>query len=572
MQPVDFTTLVAACRDLQQQWIPARLEQVYQRDRHTIALALRTLKQRGWLTISWHPQAARICLGEAPPRTPDTFTFSEQLRHQLNGFALTALELAAPWERVVDLQFAQRPGESPAWHLYIEIIGKYSNVILTDAKKQIVTVGHQVTAAQSSIRTVETGQPYQLPPALTATAPSRTESQSRWQERISLIPGTLQRQLLQNYRGLSPAVARSLIAKANLTSEQVTGSLTNADWQRLFSAWQEWLKLLEAGEFQPAWTKTGYTVLGWDAQESVTSVQLLLEHYYGDRLNQQEFQQLREQLGQKIRNCLNKLHIKAANFQQRLRESDNADESRQQADLLMAYLQQAKPGMTEISLPDFETAVPVTIPLNPEKSAVQNAQALYKRHQKLKRSRTAIEPLLQEVSDEIAYLEQVEASISQIENYNYSADLQALREIREELRIQGYLKLPSYPSRNQETEFQPHRYHTPSGFEVWVGRNNRQNDQLTFRLASDHDLWFHVQENAGSHVLLRLPAGTVPETADLQCAADWAAYYSRARQGDHVPVVCVEPKYVYKPKGAKPGMVVYKRERLLWGRPPAATV
>lgn len=569
MQPVDFTTLAAACSELQKQWIPARIEQVYQRDRHTIALSLRTLKQRGWLTISWHPQAARICLGEAPPRTPDTFTFSEQLRHQLNGYALTALELVAPWERVVDLQFAQRPGESPAWHLYVEIIGKYSNAILTDAKNQIVTVAHQVTAAQSSIRTVETGQPYQLPPTLTAAAPSLQESQQRWQERLSLIPGSLQRQLLQNYRGLSPAVVRSLIGKANLAPEPVTESLTDSDWQRLFSCWQEWLKLLESGEFRPGWTAAGYTVLGWEVAESAPSVQVLLERYYCDRLNQQEFQQLRQQLCQKVGNLSKKLHLKADNFQQRLQDSDRADESRQQADLLMAYLQEVKPGMTGISLPDFQTTEPVTIPLNPEKNAVQNAQALYKRHQKLKRSRAAIEPLLQEVCAEIAYLEQVEASLSQLDNCQSPADLQALAEIREELTVQGYLKPQNYPSRSPEAEFQPHRYRTPSGFEVWVGRNNRQNDQLTFRIASENDLWFHVQENAGSHVLLRLPAGAILETADLQCAADWAAYYSRARQSDCVPVIYTEPKYVYKPKGAKPGMVVYKRERLLWGRPQA---
>lgn len=570
MQPVDFTTLAATCSELQKQWIPARIEQVYQRDRHTIALSLRTLKQRGWLAISWHPQAARICLGEPPPRTPDTFTFSEQLRHQLNGYALTALELVAPWERVVDLQFAQRPNESPTWHLYVEIMGKYSNVILADAKNQIVTVAHQVTAAQSSIRTVETGQPYQLPPPLTAAAPSLEESQQRWQERLSLIPSSLQRQLLQNYRGLSPVVARSLIGKAKLFPEQNTKSLTDSEWQRLFSAWLEWLKLLKSGEFRPGWTAEGYTVLGWEVIEPAPSVQVLLERYYRDRLNQQKFQQLQQQLRQKVDNYLTKLHLKADNFQQRLQESARADESRQQADLLMAYLQEVKLGMTEIYLPDFETGAPLAIPLNPEKSAVQNAQSLYKRHQKLKRSRAAIEPLLQEVCAEIAYLEQVESSLSQLESYQSPADLSALAEIREELMSQGYLKVQTYPSRSQPAEFQPHRYRTPSGFELWVGRNNRQNDQLTFRTASENDLWFHVQESAGSHVLLRLPAGAVPDAADLQRAADLAAYYSRARQSECVPVVCVKPKYVYKPKGAKPGMVVYKRERLLWGRPRAA--
>ena len=109
MQSVDVTTLTAICHDLQSHWLPAKVEQVYQKDPYTISIALRTLKKRSWLTISWHPQAARLCIGDPPPRTPDTFTFSDQLRHQLNGFALVNLKMISPWERVVNLQFAKRP-------------------------------------------------------------------------------------------------------------------------------------------------------------------------------------------------------------------------------------------------------------------------------------------------------------------------------------------------------------------------------------------------------------------------------------------------------------------------------
>jgi len=123
MQQVDFTTLTAACAELQAGWIPGRLEKVYQRDRYTIALCLRTLQGRGWLTLAWHPQAARICLADPPPRLPDTFTFSDQLRHQLNGLALVGIQFIAPWERVLDLQFARRPGDPILWHLYVEIMG-----------------------------------------------------------------------------------------------------------------------------------------------------------------------------------------------------------------------------------------------------------------------------------------------------------------------------------------------------------------------------------------------------------------------------------------------------------------
>ena len=211
MQPVDFTTLTAACSEISAEWIPARIEQVYQRDRYTILLGLRTLKQRGWLEICWHPQAAHLCIGNPPPRTPDTFTFSQQLIHQLNNLALVSCAGVTAWERVVDLQFARRPGEPALWHLYVEVMGKYSNVILTDSANQIITAAHQVSFQQSSVRPIQTGQPYELPPALTNAVPSLSESQARWQERVSLIPGALKRCLLKNYRGLSPNLVQSMV-------------------------------------------------------------------------------------------------------------------------------------------------------------------------------------------------------------------------------------------------------------------------------------------------------------------------------------------------------------------------
>jgi predicted ribosome quality control (RQC) complex YloA/Tae2 family protein len=570
VQPVDFTTFTAACTELQTDWLPARVEQVYQCDRHTIALGLRTLDQRAWLTLSWHPNAARICLGDAPPRTPDTFTFSQQLRHQFSGLALVAIEPVALWERVADLQFAQRPGDPVLWHLYVEIMGKYSNVILTNSSNLVVTAAHQVNSQQSSVRTIQTGQPYELPPALTDAMPTLDESQSRWQERIALIPGPLQRTLLKTYRGLSSALLRSMLSAAQLDPNQSTDSLSAEDWQRLFVRWQDWLQALERKQFQPGWLADGsYTVMGWEAVKPQKSVQVLLNRYYSDQLNQQEFAQLRHQLSQKLGSLLKKLYVKAQDFRSRLAQSEEADRYRQQADLLMAYLHEWQPGMTQIVLPDFATGDPVKIALNPEKNAVQNAQALYKRHQKLKRSRTALEPLLAEVQAEINYLEQVEVAIEQLGSYAQADDLASLSEIRDELIHQSYLADREQRYRQtgatQTTHFL--HYQTPSGFDVLIGRNNRQNDHLTFRVAGDYDLWFHTQEIPGSHVLLRLDAGTVPDEPDLQFTANLAAYYSRARQSDQVPVIYTEPKQVFKPKGAKPGIAIYKQERVIWGQP-----
>jgi predicted ribosome quality control (RQC) complex YloA/Tae2 family protein len=569
VQTFDFTTLTAVCSDIRAHWLPSRIEQVYQRNNHTIAIALRTLKGRDWLEISWHPQAARLHIGDPPPRTPDTFTFSQQLLHQLGGLALVSIQIIAPWERVVDLQFARRPGEVALYHLYVEIMGKYSNVILTDASNQIITVAHQVSQQKSSVRPLLTGQPYETPPSLTAFLPSLSESQQHWQSRVSLVPGLVKRQLLKTYRGVSPALVQSMLLVSGIDPESSTDTLTSDEWKRLFHHWQEWLQRLEKETYEPAWTVEGYTVLGWGSVKLASDVEELLTSYYTDQINQQTFSQLRNQLSQKLNNFLEKLRLKAATFEQRLQQSEQADEYREKADLLMAYLHEWQVGMTEIALPDFETGELVKITLQPDKNAVQNAQNLYKQHQKLKRARTALQPLLADVNAEIEYLEQVEEAISQIENYETPEDLQALEEIREELIQQKYLEDSEYRRRSStdtaSTNFS--RYSTPSGFEVLIGRNNRQNDQLTFRIANDYDLWFHAQEIPGSHVLLRLEPGGVPEEADLQYTANLAAYYSRGRQSDQVPVVYTQPKHVYKPKGAKPGIAIYKQETIIWGQP-----
>lgn len=568
MQTFDYTTLSAVCSDIRANWLPSRLEQVYQRDRYTIAIALRTLEGRDWLEISWHPQAARIHIGSPPPRLPDTFTFSQQLVHQLGGLALVKIETVAPWERAIDLQFARRPGEQALYHLYVEIMGKYSNVILTDAKNIIITAGRQINEQKSSVRPILTGDVYEPPPKLTAAIPSLEESQQDWYERVSLIPGAIKRQLTKNYRGVSPALVQSMLLAANLSTESTTDKLTSKEWDLLFKQWHTWLKALQAEKFQPGWTETGYTVLGWGVVEKANSIQELLNRYYTDKLNQQIFSQLRHQLIQKLSNILGKLRSKAETFEKRLQQSEQSDEYRTQADLLMAYLQEWQPGMEEITLSDFETNKPVKIKLQPDKNAVQNAQKLYKQHQKLKRARTAVEPLLAEVNAEIEYLEQVESAISQIDNYLESEDLEALEEIREELISQKYLEDSEYRRRSSNdvtTNFSRHQ--TPNGFEVIIGRNNRQNDQLTFKVANDYDLWFHAQEIPGSHVLLRLEPGAVAEENDLQFTANLAAYYSRARQSEQVPVIYTEPKHVYKPKGAKPGIAIYKQETIIWGKP-----
>lgn len=566
MQSVDYSTLVAICDSLNNTYIPSRLEQVYQIDRHTISLCLRSLHQKAWLTISWHPQAARICIGNPPPRGKDTFTFSEQLRHLINGYALIGVKIVADWERVIDFQFAKRPNEEPLHHLYVEIMGKYSNVILTSADNQIITVAKQVTADKSSLRTVETSQLYQLPPALTGETPKLTESLEKWQDKISLIPGRIDKQLIKVYRGVSPIVAQDLLRQSQILVDKSNQELTQEEWKILYKNWQNWIQVIENKTFNFKETNKGYTVLANNSENQ--DLHKILNNYYNKQIYQENFNQLKQQLYQKIKTILTKLLTKRDKYQEKLNDSDNCEVYSNKADLLMAHLHLWQSGMKEIILNDFTTNEPIKITLAPDKNMIQNAQSLYKQNQKLKRAKLAVQPLLEDVQSEVNYLQQITTILSQLD-YQEAEDFITLQEIKAELISQKYIEDSQYRGNNIVEESHPRKYQTPSGYEVLIGRNNRQNDILTFRTATDYDLWFHAQEISGSHVLLRLSAGDVPEDQDLQFTANLTAYYSQGRESDQVPVTYTKPSYVYKPKGAKPGMVIYKKETVIWGKPSA---
>ncbi len=581
IRPFDYTTLVAVCGELQQHCLPARFEQAYQWDRHTLILGLRTLQGRRWLTLCWHPQFARLHLGEAPPRTPDTFTFSKQLQALLKGLALVEMEPIQPWERVVVLRFALRPGDPVRWQLYLEIMGKHSNAILVNDRDEIVTAGHQVSSSQSRVRPVQTGQVYDRPPGLQGAIPRREESLASWRERVSLIPGPIAQQLVKTYRGVSTALALELLAAAGIGADLTSDRFNDGQWQALFEQWQGWLTCLEEKRFFPQVSPLGYTVLGLDDRSGGAGIsghfpiQTLIQQQYQGEINRAQFQNLYHQLQQKLKLALKKDQQKIAVFDDRLRESEEADRYRLQGDLLMANLQHWQAGLKEIELLNFEDNSPIRIALNPEKNGVQNAQLLYKKHQKLKRSKAAVFPLWQALKLSINYLEQVEESLLELGPYTTEADLITLTEIQDELIDQGYgpptpLTAKERSARaTQESQADFQRYTSPSGYEVLVGRNNRQNDHLSFRVATDYDLWFHTQEIPGSHVLLRLPPGAQAEDQDLRYVADVAAYHSRARHSEQVPVVYTQPQWLYKPKGNPPGLVIYKQATVIWGQPQA---
>lgn len=568
MQPFDLTTLIAVRHALCQRVLPARLEVLQQSDLWTLHLGLRTLRSWEWVTLSWHPRAARAH-GCAPvPKEPDPFQFSQQI-HKIRGLALIDIVQTDPWERVLDWQFASRPGEAPRWHLYLEITGKYSNIALVSDRNEIVACGHGVSEKQSSVRPVQPGLAYQPPPPLQQAVPKLDETFASWQERLNWPPTPMGKHVLRSYRGLSRVLTEAMLHQAEIAPSTLNADLSHAQWQVLWQRWQEWLHRLSDRDFLPGRTKDGYSVLGWDIDRPTNDLDTLLDEYYGRELDIEQFGRDRHRLSQKLQSLLRKLYQRRQQFEQQMAQSDRAETTKQAADLLMAHLHEWQPGMSEIELPDFDTGKPVKIALDAEKNAIINAQRYYKKHGKFKRARQAVRPLWEAVNREIHYLEQVEDAIADLDEYRTAADLQTLQDIERELIQQKYVSASDRLIRPaaEAAETQVRRFRSASNRDIWVGRNNRQNDWLTFRAATANDWWLHAQEIPGSHALLRLEPGDVADDEDFQLAADLAAHFSRGRHSDRVPVVCTRPKHVRKPKGAPPGMAIYVNERVIWAQP-----
>ncbi|XP_024364702.1 uncharacterized protein [Physcomitrium patens] len=591
---MDYTVLKAVCSELSTTWTPAKMEKIVQPDRFTLLIAIRTLEESGWLRLCWNPACAHVSVGDPPggaPSIAEAFSFGEQLRHLLKGLAIIEVRIPQELERVIELRLGARPSDPPSKHLFVEIMGRYSNVFLTNADMGVLACAYQVGSKMTSVRMVQVGGTYRMPPAAQGSFPSISMGMAEWKLITRATQeDKLQNSLIQAFRGVGPGLAVELISRSGLSPSMDPAAMTEDEWFSLHVVWLDWLRVLEESTFKPGLVRStgSYSVLGGDgpyilstdqdSEDAATGILAMLDDYYTRVYETEKFQQLRQQLVAKVSAATKKAQSKVNLFEDQIKASMEYSKISKMADLLMANLHVCEPGALSITLPDFETEEPTTIALDPRQTALVTAQKLYKRSQKLKKSEKAVAPLLAEARDELTYLSQVEVSLQQLDRYTRSTDLRSLEEVRDELVEGAYLKpiiagTPP-PSSKRKKKSSPldnfaanmRRFTSPSGYEVLVGRNNRQNDVLANRVATEYDLWFHARNIPGSHTVLRVPPGQTATDEDLQFSADLAAYFSKARGSGKVPVSYTSPKYLQKLKGGKPGMVKVEKETVLLGR------
>ena len=586
MQPQDTTSLRAVVTELSPLLLPARFEKAQQPQPQGLQLGFRTLEQKLWLELHWQADCPRFHAIPPPLRQGEGSTLAQQLQHGLSGLALVQLE-QPPWERVLRLGFAERPGGELRRELVVELMGRHSNLFLLDAQHQVIATGRQVREHQSRLRPIATGDRYSPPPALQGALPSLSEPNSQWRARLALLPQPIGQALGQAYRGLSPALRDQLLEDAGLGADFPVQSLSPEQWDRLNRAWGAWLESLETGSFSFLPWRSGYrcwqTKLGGVKTKNETEtdintgtqietgqkplqLNLALAVYYGEAGLRARCQQRRQRLGQQLSQLIARENRELLHQQGLLGRTAGEALLQKQADLLLCRPDVASSGHQKLWLEDPETGEALELTLDPQLSLVSQAQQLYKRARKLRRSVEAIQPRLEHHQQRLQLLENSQLQL-ELSGEGEEALLEALEEdLLPFQQTKGRSRRRHAPTQHQP---QPLELLSPGGLRLLVGRNHRQNDWISFRQARKGDWWFHAQEQPGSHVVLKGSEG-VASDADLAAAAHLAAHFSRSRGNLRVPVVMVPVEQLQRIPGLAAGLVRHGPGEILWGEPDRA--
>ena len=553
LQTMDITSLKAVLADLRKKIVPGRFEKVQQLDNSTLQIAFRVLEGLVWIELSWNSESARIVEIKAPKKIEGESTLSKQIRYGLRGMALIELKQEG-FDRIVELGFSFRPNEVIKKQLILEIMGRHSNILFLDEKRQVITLGKQIRNNKSRLRPISTGDPYISPPSLQGVKPKKDEVLERWRNSLSILPVTLKQALKTTFQGISPAFILQLASEekdaANRLVNLPVQQLSETEWEKLFFRWNIWLKALEKENFFLAFSgPTPYRVWGANPssnQDNKESISLRLGNYYKSYLAEKHltfaFIALCKELEKK---------------------RDNEEKELKKQELLYSKISEIN-SMKEIADNIFSSE-------KPSKEDIKKAQKLYTQVKKLRRSKRILVERIELHKGRINFINETDLFLNYIINNQNDLDSEKLESIRElQQDLEGFILGKKQTRSNKQSSKNKSenilRLNSPNGLEIQIGRNHQQNESISIKNAKKGDIWFHVQECPGSHIVIKAAHGKV-EDLDIEVAANLAAFFSKAKHNNKVSVLMVPTNKLQKLKGAAPGMVTPKEIKVLWGRP-----
>lgn len=566
--------------ELEKYLLNGRVDKIYQPEKDEIHLIIRNGRSNYRLLVSASANYPRIHLTNATkPNPPAPPMFCMVARKYLDGSRLVSIEQPG-FERILVLSFEalNEFGEKAIRRLYVEIMGRHSNIVLTDDNSKILDSIKHVGNSISRVREVLPGKEYLFPPTQGKLSPLSANPQAILSALESADSGNRAANALMNsFTGISKATAEEIVYTA--FEGAIPGSLSENDVLRIAASFECFFARVKSKGFIPCILLSGdsslvdilpfkYSRFSKYNVREYDSFSEALDDFYLKKDTADRIQQRTSFLHKTIRNNLERCEKKLALHHKELEDAQAGDTYRLYGELITANIHNILPGSKEVSLPNYYDPdnAPVTIPLDPDKSPSQNAQVYFRLFAKSKTIKEKVASLIQDTRTEIEYLESLSESLSRAEN---EAEIQ---EIADELAREGYIKSRSVkkPDKHKHA-VKPHRFVSSDGFEILVGRNNTQNDMLTFKLSSNNDIWLHSKAVPGSHVIIKAAGKSMPETTLIE-AAILAAYHSKAKFSENVPVDYCPAKNVKKPSGAKPGMVIYSNYKTLYVTPSEEVV
>ena len=563
-------------KELENDLLNSKVDKIYQPSRDELVLSMRSTEGTRKLLLSSRANSPRINITASSienPKTPPMLCML--LRKRLTGARLRSIEQPG-LERQLSLCFEGKNelGDNVTMYLIIEIMAQYSNIIFVDSDGIIIDAAKRVDAGMSSQRLVLPGIKYEMPPAQNKLSVLEHDADSVISA-AEALPGNklLSKALLTVLQGFSPIVCREL--------EHLTGRGREIYSKELDSELKDRLRFFLKRTINTIREISGRPYLVYDPAKKPIDFTFediqqygsgrsfcecesfceLLDRYYARRDALETIRQKANDLNRLLNNAATRLIKKIYLQKDELKACADREYFRICGDLIQANLYRIQRGASELKAENFydEEMKEITIPLDPALSPAANSQKFYKSYQKAKTAEKVLKEQLVNAENELEYVSSVIDSLSRAES------VRELDEIRTELTEQGYVKSRN-KKQKQEASLPPLSFTSQSGFTILVGRNNKQNDRLTLKTADKNDIWLHTKDIPGSHTIIVTSGRDVDEDA-LLFAASLAAGHSKAREAGKVPVDYTKIRYVSKPQGAKPGMVIYTNQKTLFVEP-----
>ena len=570
----DACMMRAVLTEFRGEFPEAKIEKVLQPQNDEIDLIIKHAGNVRRLVFNVGPNAPRLQLSDTAKENPiKAPMFCMLLRKYFTGARIVGVTQPG-FDRIADFEVScyDEMGFAVTKHIICEIMGKYANLIVTDGEMKVLAALKIIDFAASTVRQVLPGLKYQIPAKQDKLSPAET-CRAVFFEKLAEFPSgrSGEKFITQTYSGIATQIAHELVYRV---SGGIDTPVCNIDPERFFAVFSEWQTLLVEEKYTPTaiysdgvpvdYSYMDITYLdGAGEKRSYDSLRALFDAYFVDKDRTERIRQRAKDLLRLLSSAKQRTEKKLAIQRESLLDSERGEEYKKQGDLITANLYRLERGMSSFTAVDYydENCPEIEIPLNPMLSPSQNAQKAYKLYGKCKTAREVLTEQIKIWEAELEYLDSVAGFLDRAECE------QDLVEIREELYSSGYAsRLRGYKPQKQ-IKSRPIELKTSGGYKILVGRNNIQNDRLTFKTAEKHDIWFHVKDIPGSHVIM-VTEGDDPSEQDYTEAAEIAAYFSKAT-GDLVAVDYTAVKNVKKPQGAKPGFVIYKTNYTAFVKPKA---